>query len=164
MKSQLTETTRQSAVDFIPASRLHVSISVAAVQRSLPFYELLFNQPPTKVRPGYAKFEVAEPPVNFVLNERVGVKRGEGLSHMGIQVKSTQAVADAKARLEGAGMETLVEEQVTCCYAVQDKAWVTDPDGNRWEIYVVTEPDAVTRDGEAASEVCCKEPNACCAS
>jgi catechol 2,3-dioxygenase-like lactoylglutathione lyase family enzyme len=164
MTTQLTEATRQSAVDFVPASRVHVGINVANVERSLPFYERLFNQPPTKLRPGYAKFEVAEPPVNFVLTERPGVKRGESLSHMGIQVKSTQAVAAALARLEASGMETLVEEQVTCCYAVQDKGWVTDPDGNRWEIFVVTDPNSVTRDGDAASEVCCKEPNACCAS
>lgn len=164
MTNQLSEAVRQSAVEFVPASRVHVGINVTNVERSLPFYELLFNQPPTKLRPGYAKFEVAEPAVNFVLTERAGVKRGEGLSHLGIQVKSTQVVADALARLQAAGLEILTEEQVTCCYAVQDKGWVADPDGNRWEIFVVTEPDTATRDGEAASEVCCKEPNACCAS
>lgn len=160
MRTQLSGATRQSAVAFVPASRLHVGINVADVGRSVPFYERLFNQPPTKLRPGYAKFEVAEPPVNFVLTERAGVTRGEGLSHLGIQVKSTQAVAAALARLEAGGMETLVEEQVTCCYAVQDKGWVTDPDGNRWEIFVVTDPNSASRDGEAASEMCCKEPNA----
>src|SRR5690348_8787017 len=129
----ITEIQEQnSAVEFATTSRVHVAINVSQVERSLPFYTVLFGQEPTKLRPGYAKFEVAEPPVNFTLNENPAVKISEGtLSHMGIQVKGTGEVLAAKQRFIESGLATFEEDQVTCCYAVQDKVWVTDPDGNR---------------------------------
>src|SRR4051812_16472281 len=107
-----------SAVEFAPASRVHVAINVSNIEGSLPFYKALFNQEPTKLRPGYAKFEVAEPAVNFTLNENPGLEKGRGaLSHFGIQVKSTAAVLAAKEQFMQSGLATFDEEDVTCCYA-----------------------------------------------
>ncbi len=147
-----------SAVEFATETRVHVAINVSAVEQSLNFYQVLFGQAPTKVRPGYAKFEVVSPPVNFTLNESTEAKGKGPLSHLGIQVKSTEDVIAAKSRFIEAGLATFDEEDVTCCYAVQDKVWVHDPDGNEWEFFVVLEADApsrapITADGEEA--MCC---------
>lgn len=164
-----TETkTNNSAVEFATTTRVHVAINVSNIERSLPFYQVLFGQEPTKVRPGYVKFEVAEPPLNFTLNENSDLQKGitGSLSHFGIQVKSTEAVLAAKARFVESGLATFDEENVTCCYAVQDKVWVTDPDGNRWEVFVVLDANAPVHtanrsaEGEAAccSSDCCAAP------
>ncbi len=136
------KTTQNSAVDFTTTMRVHVATNVSNVERILPFYQTLFGQAPTKVRPGYAKFEVAEPPVNYTLNENADFRPGGTLSHFGIQVKSTEEVLAAKERFLAAGLATFDEDNVTCCYAVQDKVWVTDPDGNSWEVFVVLDADA----------------------
>lgn len=129
---------RQSAVQFATVSRVHVAIAVRDVEKSIPFYSTLFGQPPTKTRPGYAKFEVAEPPVNLALNAAAGpTGPHDAVSHFGVQVKSADAVREVAARLEAAGLPTRPEENVTCCHAVQDKVWVADPDGHRWEVFVV---------------------------
>jgi catechol 2,3-dioxygenase-like lactoylglutathione lyase family enzyme len=148
---------RPSAVEFPTHTRLHVSLRARDLGQSRAFYEKLFNQPPTKVRPGYVKFEVLEPPVNFVLNEDPGMKPGGALSHFGVQVKSTAVVTAAQARLAAAGLETLGEEQTDCCHAVQDKIWVRDPDGHQWEFFVVTQADAPARSAAGAGD------SACCA-
>ncbi len=133
---------KKSAVEFATNMRLHVSINTASVAQALPFYKALFGTEPTKVRPGYAKFEVAEPPVNFTLNENGNFQQGGTISHFGIQVKSAQEVMDAKERFGQSGLATFSENEVTCCYAVQDKVWVTDADGNNWEVFVVLDADA----------------------
>lgn len=133
---------KKSAVEFATTTRVHVSINTSNVERSLPFYRTLFGQEPTKVRPGYAKFEVAEPPVNFTLNENSNFQQGGTISHFGIQVKSTNEVLAAKERFIESGLTTFSEDEVTCCYAVQDKVWVTDADGNNWEVFVVLDADA----------------------
>lgn len=155
----------QSAVEFATETRVHVAINVTSVERSLPFYTTLFGQEPAKVRPGYAKFEVANPPVNFTLNETPGMTAGGTLSHLGIQVKSTVDVVAAKTRFQVAGLATFDEENVTCCYAVQDKVWVHDPDGNEWEVFVVLEADAPVHsanrpqsDSECCDTDCCAAP------
>jgi catechol 2,3-dioxygenase-like lactoylglutathione lyase family enzyme len=156
-------------VEFPTRTRLHVSIRARDVEKSRAFYEKLFDQKPTKVRPGYVKFEVAEPPVNFVLSEDPAMTSGGSLSHFGIQVKSTSAVISAQARLAAAGLDTLAEEQTDCCHAVQDKVWVRDPDGHQWEFFVVTQADAPARTmaGTDASVCCATEttaaPGSCCA-
>ena len=165
--------TLNSAVSFATVSRVHVAIAVGDVERSAAFYRHLFAQEPTKRRDGYAKFEVAEPPVNFTLNQAPAalveaLREHTGPRHFGIQVKSTRAVADAKARLEEAGLETISEEQVSCCYAVQDKIWVEDPDGHRWEIFVVTDADAPRYERIPADARADEQPDAdgdspCCA-
>src|SRR5687768_991480 len=143
----------ESAVQFETESRIHIGLAVRDMGRSVAFYRTLFGQGPTKTRPRYAKFEVAEPPVNLALNE-VGGATGPNnpVAHFGIQVKSTEAVGAIADRLRAAGQEIAVEENVTCCYAVQNKVWATDPDGNKWEAYVVLDNDGAQH----------QSPSACC--
>ena len=132
----------QSAVEFATPTRVHIGLSVRDTERSTLFYRNLFAQEPTKLRPGYAKFEVADPPVNLTLNVDAERQTRPGPSaHFGVQVKSTKTVAQVAARLRAAGLNPRLEDAVSCCYAVQDKAWVTDPDGNAWEIFVVLDAD-----------------------
>ena len=136
--------------------RPHLALTVADVERAIPFYRALFGVDPSKVRPGYAKFEVADPALNFTLNEG---ERADGLgafNHAGIQVASTDDVLRARARLVEAGLATFDEMDTTCCYAKQDKIWVTAPDGESWEVFVTHqdaehEPTPVT----SASPACC---------
>ena len=123
-------------------TRMHVAIATRSVHAAVPFYTELFGQEPTKLRADYAKFEVADPPVNFTLNQDPEARAPGAPRHFGIQVDSTQKVAAFKARLEAAGLTTRSEDGVTCCYAVQDKIWIRDPDGHDWEIFVVLDPDA----------------------
>jgi len=118
--------------------KAHVALNVGDVERSIRFYRKMLGLEPCKVRRGYAKFDVAEPPLNLTLNERAGVVRG-ALSHMGIQVASTADVLALRERWRAAGLETFDEMRTSCCYAVQDKTWVADPDGNEWEAFVVLE-------------------------
>lgn len=166
MTSTIELKERISAVEFATTSRVHVAINVSSVEKSLPFYQTLFGQAPTKVRSGYAKFEVAEPPVNFTLNENPDLTPGGTLSHFGIQVKSTSEVLAAKERFQQAGLATFDEENVTCCYAVQDKVWVRDIDKNEWEVFVVLDADAPEHSAnrakaQADGEACCTDD--CCA-
>ncbi len=132
----------QSAGEFATPARVHIALSVRDMERSAIFYRHLFAQEPTKVRARYAKFEVAEPPLNLTLNEDANQQTRPGPSaHFGVQVKSTETVARVAARLQATGLNPRLEDAVSCCYAVQDKAWVTDPDGNAWEIFVVLDAD-----------------------
>ena len=127
--------------------RPHLAVNVASVERAIPFYEALFGVSPTKVRPGYAKFEVTEPALNFTLNE-AGREHGLGaFNHAGIQVASTDEVLAARLRLQKAGLASVDEMDTTCCYARQDKIWVQDPDGTPWEIFVTHEDTEDSGDG-----------------
>lgn len=113
----------------------HVAINVEDLDRSLAFYRRLFGEEPVKVRPGYAKFDLEDPALNFTLNE--GGEVSGGINHFGVQVASTEEVLAARQRLEQAGLAAFDEMDTTCCYAVQDKIWVTSPDGHAWEVFVV---------------------------
>jgi catechol-2,3-dioxygenase len=147
----------ESAVEFSTSSRIHLGLAVTILEQSWAFYQTLFAQEPSKVRPHYAKFEVAEPPVNVSLNEVDGQTRpNHPVSHFGIQVKSREAVKEMAERLSRAGIATQLEEQVTCCYAVQHKVWASDPDGNKWEVYVVLDNDGAHRHSSATE--CCTAP------
>jgi predicted enzyme related to lactoylglutathione lyase len=115
--------------------RPHLALTVTDVNRSVPFYEALFGTAPEKVRDGYAKFSVAEPALNFTLNQGARHELG-AFNHAGIQVASTDDVLAAKLRLTKAGLATFDEMDTTCCYARQDKIWVRDPDGTPWEVFV----------------------------
>jgi catechol 2,3-dioxygenase-like lactoylglutathione lyase family enzyme len=146
-------------VQFDTESRIHLGLAVNDLQKSIAFYRILFGQEPTKTRPGYAKFEVANPHVNLSLNV-VGGETGpnNSVAHFGIQVKSTEAVKLVTERLAGAGLETRKEENVTCCYAVQNKVWATDPDGNKWEVYVVLDNNGAHH--QSSQSACCPDmPN-----
>ncbi|MEZ5366611.1 MAG: ArsI/CadI family heavy metal resistance metalloenzyme [Bryobacterales bacterium] len=144
----------QSAVEFATNTRIHIALETSNLDDAIAFYRLLFGQEPVKVKPGYAKFEVADPPVNLALNATPQAHSTGGASHFGVQVKSTDAVNDARLRFEDAGRAIETEEHVTCCWAVQDKVWVRDPDGNAWEIFVVLDADAAVH-GKADADVCC---------
>ncbi len=117
--------------------KIHVSLNVSNIEESTKFYEAFFGEKVHKARPNYANFDIQNPPLKLALNE-VPVQKGLGsLSHLGIVVDSKEAVQDGIERLKNAGLITLEEKNTTCCYAVQDKVWVTDPDGNKWEVYVL---------------------------
>lgn len=116
-------------------TKLHVSLDVVNLDKSVQFYTTLFGAQPTKLKPGYAKFDLASPAVNLTMQEKEHCCL-QGLSHLGIRVDSTEEVLEYKRRLSEAGIKTEEEMNTTCCYAVQDKIWATDPSGYRWEVYV----------------------------
>ena len=122
----------------VRALKAHLALNVHNVERSLEFYKKLLSLEPSKVRTGYAKFDVQNPPLNLTLNEHPFGERG-ALSHLGIQVASTDDVLAIRERWLEEGLLTRDEMQTNCCYALQDKTWVRDPDGNEWEVFVVLE-------------------------
>jgi catechol 2,3-dioxygenase-like lactoylglutathione lyase family enzyme len=136
-------TEADSAVDFATDQRIHMSWLVNDIAESTRFYEVFFGQPPTKVRDDYVKFELDEPPLNFAFSQDRKPQKGAGpLNHMGIQLKSSRQILEARDRFKAAGFHVEEEIATSCCYAVQTKIWIGDPDGNRWELFVTTEPDA----------------------
>ena len=132
----------------IETLKAHVGLNVRSVEQSVDFYRKMFGIEPSKVRNKYAKFDVQNPPLNFTLNEVPFGERG-ALSHMGIQVASTEDVLAVRGQWIERGLETRDEMGTNCCYAKQDKAWVHDPDGNEWEVFVVLE------DNLAQTSSCC---------
>ncbi len=122
--------------DQVRALKAHLALNVRNVEQSVSFYQKMLGIEPSKVRPGYAKFDVQNPPLNLTLNEVAFKERG-ALSHLGIQVGSTDDVLAMRQKWEAAGLVTRDEMQTNCCYATQDKTWVRDPDGNEWEAFVV---------------------------
>src|SRR5215470_8662640 len=118
--------------------KAHMALNVKNVEQSLAFYKKMLGIEPSKVRTGYAKFDLQNPPLNLTLNEAAFGERG-ALSHLGIQVASTEDVLATRERWRAAGLATRDEMRTDCCYAVQDKTWVSDPDGNQWEVFVVLE-------------------------
>jgi catechol 2,3-dioxygenase-like lactoylglutathione lyase family enzyme len=140
-----------------PVSRVQLALNVSDLDEAIAFYSKLFGAEPAKIRPGYANFAIAEPPLKLVLVENESA-RGQGvtgaLNHLGVEVDSTDDVAEATHRLAGEGLDTRVESQTTCCYAVQDKVWVHDPDGAPWEVYTVL-ADAPVETGLAGDGSCC---------
>ena len=156
--------------------RPHLALTVTDVGRSIAFYEALFGVAPEKVKPGYAKFSVAEPALNFTLN--AGERAGLGaFNHAGIQVASTDDVLAARERLVAAGLAAFDEMDTTCCYARQDKIWVHDPDGTPWEVFATHEDVEEAGEGGGAAAMgqscgcgedveadssCCSQVVACC--
>lgn len=131
-------------------SRAQLALNVDNLDEAITFYSKLFDTPPAKVKPGYANFAVAEPPLKLVLIENPG--HGGTLNHLGVEVESSEAVHAEIARFTDAGMFTEEELGTTCCFATQDKVWVTGPAGEKWEVYTVLE-DADTFGAGAAT--CC---------
>ncbi len=138
----------ESNTTSINTLKAHLALNVRNVQASLEFYRKMLGIEPSKVRTGYAKLDVQNPPLNLTLNEVPFTDRG-ALSHLGIQVASTDDVLTQRERWIEAGLITRDEMQTTCCYAVQDKTWVHDPDGNEWEAFVVLQ------DNLAETNMCC---------
>lgn len=142
-------------------SRVQLALNVANLEESVDFYTKLFDTEPAKVRPGYANFVVADPPLKLVLIEDA-TKAAGSLNHLGVEVPSTDEVSSARARLEGAGVATEVEDHVACCYALQDKVWAMGPGGAKWEFYTVL-ADADTPEGRLHADddsqaSCCAAP------
>src|SRR6266550_4081075 len=137
----------------VQALKVHVSVNVRNVEKSIDFYRRMLGVEPSKVRTGYAKFDVQNPPVNLALNEVPDLAGPGALSHLGIQVGSTDDVLATRLRWERVGLVTRDEMQTSCCYAKQDKTWVRDPDGNEWEVFVVLEDNLP--EAAAASAACC---------
>lgn len=152
---------RDTAVQFETNKRIHIALAVKSLESSMAFCRNLFGRDPTKVRPGYAKFEIAEPPVNLSINETSGpTAPTNATAHFGIQVKSTAEVERLASGLSAAGLKTAIEENTTCCYAVQNKVWVADPDGNKWEVFVVVDNDGAQYHS-SAKESCCDKSTCC---
>ena len=155
----------------VKAIKAHLAINVRNVEQSIEFYKKMFGIEPSKVRTGYAKFDVTNPPLNFTLNQ-VTFSDSGALSHLGIQVSSTDDVVAIRDSWKSSGLDPREEMQTSCCYALQDKAWVHDPDGNEWEVFTVIKDNL----GEAKSDnsTCCTPtfvdvagetkvvPTACC--
>jgi catechol 2,3-dioxygenase-like lactoylglutathione lyase family enzyme len=141
--------------------KVHVALNTPRFDESVRFYRTFLGLEPVKLKPGYAKFDVAEPALNLTLNASPDREGTGALNHLGIEVPSTAAVREAAARLKTEGLATFEEGDVDCCYALQDKVWVTDPNGYRWEVFVVkvgdTKPDVTVQ----AADACC--PSGCCA-
>jgi len=126
--------------------RIQLAINVDDLDKSVGFYSRLFGAEPTKVRPGYANFAIADPPLKLILMENRG--QGGSLNHLGVEVADTDAVDAEQRRLAEVGLASIDERDTTCCYAKQNKFWVEGaPNGERWEIYTVLE-DSQTFWGE----------------
>lgn len=141
----------------------HVSLNVSNIDASVSFYEKAFGVMATKRRPGYAKFDLQSPALNLTM--QVAPRTGINANHFGVQVASTDDVREATERFAKAGLLTKTEEDVSCCYAVQDKVWVEDPDGNAWEVFFV-KGEAPSMERKLASEsetpaAACCAPGCC---
>lgn len=132
--------------------RLQLALRVADLEGSVAFYSRLFGAEPAKRRPGYANFAITEPPLKLVLIEG---QAGEPtrMDHLGVEVETTEEVTAATARLAAEGLATATEQDTACCYAVQDKVWVTGPGSEPWEVYVV-KGDADVLDKQEGSACC----------
>jgi len=141
-------------------SRVQLALNVDDLDQAVGFYSKLFNTAPAKVKPGYANFAIIEPPLKLVLIENLG--HGGTLNHLGVEVESSQDVHTEIARLTAEGMFTEEELGRTCCFATQDKVWVTGPAGEKWEVYTVlsdsdtfgTNSPALGNDGGSAGTCC----------
>jgi catechol 2,3-dioxygenase-like lactoylglutathione lyase family enzyme len=144
------------------ASRVQLALNVDDLDESIAFYSKLFGAEPAKVRPGYANFAIAEPPLKLILMENPG--QGGSLNHLGVEVADTDAVDAEQARLGGVGLASIDERDTTCCYARQNKFWVEGaPNGERWEIYTVL-ADSQTFRGESVPDAgeSAASTGACC--
>ena len=136
-------------------SRVQLALNVDDLEKSVAFYSTLFGTEPAKLRPGYANFAVAEPPLKLVLIENPG--EGGSINHLGVEVADTGVVDAEQTRLATSGLASVDERDTTCCYARQDKFWVEgSPDGERWEVYTVL-ADSPTFGEECGDATCCTD-------
>jgi catechol 2,3-dioxygenase-like lactoylglutathione lyase family enzyme len=137
----------------------HVSLNITDIEKSVDFYQRAFGVAPSKRQPGYAKFDLQAPSLNLTMQE--AERTGVNASHFGIQVAGTDDVLEAEQAFASRGLRTFREDDVACCYAVQDKVWIEDPDGNQWEVFVVKADAAVMQSTPAASAASCCAPSCC---
>jgi catechol 2,3-dioxygenase-like lactoylglutathione lyase family enzyme len=145
----------------VPVSRVQLALNVDDIEQAVTFYSKLFGAEPAKRKPGYANFALAEPPLKLVLIENPG--SGGSINHLGVEVGSSEQVHAEIARLSGEGLFTDEEMGTTCCFATQDKVWVTGPGGERWEVYTVladsdtfgTSPKTLVEAGQAPADGGC---------
>jgi catechol 2,3-dioxygenase-like lactoylglutathione lyase family enzyme len=171
--SKKPETNQRSVMQIL---KPHVSLNVRNIEAAVDFYSRMFATTPRKQRPGYAKFDLEHPNLNLTMEEIAATPSGDSarglrnVGHFGVQVANTAEVTAQKVRLEAAGFATFVEQDVTCCYAVQDKVWVEDPDGNAWEYFFVKADAEVLHPAQVAkvepqaastSEAPCCAPSCC---
>ncbi len=140
-------------------SRVQLALNVESLDDAVDFYRKLFATEPAKRRPGYANFVIADPPLKLVLIEDTAQVSGR-LNHLGVEFESTEAVAAAQTHLASQGLVTAVEDEVTCCFAVQDKVWVSSPGGVPWEFYTVLADADSMGDGPSIGA---PDVTACCA-
>ena len=139
-------------------SRIQLALNVDDLNASIAFYTKLFGTEPAKIRPGYANFAVAEPPLKLVLIENPG--QGGTINHLGVEVVDTDSVDREQTRLVDAGLVSVEERGTVCCYARQDKFWVQNtPDDEKWEIYTVL-ADSLTPRGDTEAAQCCSAATA----
>jgi catechol-2,3-dioxygenase len=137
-------------------ARIQLALNVADLGRATAFYSRLFGSAPAKVEPGYANFVVHDPPLKLVLieNQRTEPGTSGALNHLGVEVVTAEEVALAADQLAERGLETVRQEETTCCFAVQDKVWVEDPDGRAWEVYTVLDDAPVDSSIEGDGRCC----------
>jgi catechol-2,3-dioxygenase len=115
-------------------SRLQLALNVDDLDQAIAFYSRMFSTEPFKVRPGYANFAIADPPLKLVLFEGDG--ESGSINHLGVEVETREQVSDAEARLVAQGLDTTGVADTLCCYAQKTETWLSGPDGTRWEWYV----------------------------
>jgi catechol 2,3-dioxygenase-like lactoylglutathione lyase family enzyme len=133
-------------------SRLQLALNVSNLDEAVDFYTRYFGTAPAKVRPGYANFAIAEPPLKLVLIENPG--SGGTINHLGVEVETSEDVAEAQRHLAERGFAVDVEEKTDCCYALQDKVWVDGPDAARWEVYTVLAHTDQSTGGRGGAPCC----------
>jgi lactoylglutathione lyase len=152
----------------VAVSRLQLALNVSNLDEAVEFYSKFFRTEPAKLRPGYANFAIEEPPLKLVLFENP--TSAGTINHLGVEVFSSSEVVDATTYLTDQGFVTDIEEETTCCYAVQNKVWVDGPDASRWEVYTVLAPAQSASANDTDSSCCTSESveaiepstNACC--
>jgi catechol 2,3-dioxygenase-like lactoylglutathione lyase family enzyme len=146
--------------------RMHVNMKVSDLAASVRFYEGLFGEKPSVLKPDYAKWMLEDPRVNFAISTHGG---GVGLDHLGIQAEDSSELAETYARLKAVDGPMLEQGNTVCCYAASEKSWVTDPDGTAWEAFLTHGESTIYGDGsgqapaKAESACCAPAPSACCA-
>jgi catechol 2,3-dioxygenase-like lactoylglutathione lyase family enzyme len=143
-------------------SRVQLALNVSDIDAAVAFYSKLFSIEPAKRRPGYANFAIAEPPLKLVLIE--GPDRPGTLNHLGVEVEGTDEVVAATSRFRDEGLAAVTEDQVSCCFALQDKVWVDGPDGEPWEIYTVLADAEAPAGGGLRAAVTSGSDAMCCGS
>jgi catechol 2,3-dioxygenase-like lactoylglutathione lyase family enzyme len=144
-------------------ARVHISIEVLNLQRSVDFYSKVFSSEPIRLKDDYANFRLEHPQLHLALNQRAGAglkTQGKSDQHFGIELFSEQELSSWFDKVQSAGLQAKTEENTTCCYAVADKFWLSDPDGNKWEFWH-RKYDVEHTSDERKSEGCCPETSCC---